>query len=163
MSVGASFLVSTKMGILTSAAIAIHEMPHEIADYVILLRSGFSCWDAFRAQLSISAVTIFGAVAVLYCDRRGPLGGLTLWILPVTAGGFIYIALTSLLPELLEPEVPEEEEKPLIIMQNGGTGKRSERKGHPKRTFVHLRRLIPRIAMVLLGVVTMEAVHAIDF
>lgn len=106
MSVGASFLVSFKMGCLTTLAIAIHEIPHEIVDYVILLRSGFSCWNAFRAQLSISLVTILGSLMVLYFDSASETLSFTLWILPFTAGGFIFIALSSLLPELLNFESP---------------------------------------------------------
>lgn len=106
MSVGASFLVSFKMGCLTTLAIAIHEIPHEIVDYVILLRSGFSCWNAFRAQLSISLVTILGSLMVLYFDSASETLTFTLWILPFTAGGFIFIALSSLLPELLNFESP---------------------------------------------------------
>ena len=114
MSVAASFLVSFKTGALTTLAIIIHEIPHEIADNAILLRSGFSCWAAFRAQLTISLVTFLGALTVLIVDGRGGTDSFldssssslasqsrTLWILPLTAGGFIYIALTSLLPELL--------------------------------------------------------------
>ncbi|KAH9408148.1 hypothetical protein TYRP_011811 [Tyrophagus putrescentiae] len=61
MSVAASFLVSFKTGALTTLAIIIHEIPHEIADNAILLRSGFSCWAAFRAQLTISLVTFLGS------------------------------------------------------------------------------------------------------
>lgn len=109
MSVAASFLVSFKTGALTTVAIIIHEIPHEIADNAILLRSGFSCWAAFRAQLTISLVTFLGAMTVLTVDGvedssevdSSATRSRTLWILPLTAGGFIYIALTSLLPELL--------------------------------------------------------------
>lgn len=109
----ASFLVSFKTGALTTVAIIIHEIPHEIADNAILLRSGFSCWAAFRAQLTISLVTFLGAMTVLMVDGVEDSSGeadssatrsRTLWILPLTAGGFIYIALTSLLPELLSFE-----------------------------------------------------------
>ena len=148
MSVGASFLVSYKVGCLTTLAITIHEIPHEIVDYVILLRSGFACWNAFRAQLSISLVTILGALTVVYFDSTAsitgetsmPVIGYTLWILPFTAGGFIYIALTSLLPELLHFE----------------EGKREENK------FRNVFKLLTRILFVLFGIGTMAAVNLID-
>ena len=42
LAVAASFLVSLKLGLVTSASILIHEIPHEVGDFTILLRSGFS-------------------------------------------------------------------------------------------------------------------------
>ncbi len=172
MSVAASFLVSFKTGALTTLAIIIHEIPHEIADNAILLRSGFSCWAAFRAQLTISLVTFLGALTVLIVDGRG--GGTdfvdssssyslasqsrTLWILPLTAGGFIYIALTSLLPELLTFEEG--------YVNNGW---RVFEEFNFKTFFPHSRkkstnalRLLQRILLVLAGIGTMAAVNVVE-
>jgi zinc transporter 13 len=88
LAVGASFLVSFKMGLLTTFAIVIHEIPHEIGDFAILIKSGFSKWEAVKAQVSIASVTVLGS------------------ILPFTSGGFLHIALVSILPELLnEPNL----------------------------------------------------------
>lgn len=103
IAVGASFLAGYKMGVLTTMAIMVHEIPHEIADYIILVRSGFTSWRAFLAQLSLTLATVLGALAVLCFEGAE---GFTLWILPFTSGGFLYIALAGLLPELREvPEV----------------------------------------------------------
>lgn len=146
VSVGASFLVSAKMGVLTTLAIAIHEIPHEIADYVILVRSGFSCWDAFRAQLSICLVTIVGSVTVIYLDSNSAADSLdyTLWILPATAGGFIYIALTSLMPELLS------------VSAEVNCHAYSSPVAHK------LKCLTKRMAFVLLGIFVMATINTLD-
>lgn len=106
IAVGASFLAGYKMGVLTTLAIMVHEIPHEIADYIILVRSGFTSWRAFLAQISLTLVTVFGALAVLCFEGAE---GFTLWILPFTSGGFLYIAIVGLLPEL--KEAPEKNDK----------------------------------------------------
>lgn len=67
LAVGGSFLVSFRLGGLTTFAILIHEIPHEIGDFAILLKSGFSRWDAAKAQLLTATGGILGAlVAVIF-------------------------------------------------------------------------------------------------
>jgi zinc transporter 13 len=106
LAVGASFLVSFKMGLLTTFAIVIHEIPHEIGDFAILIKSGFSKWEAVKAQVSIASVTILGSIIILCADSADVVGIKTAWILPFTSGGFLHIALVSILPELLnEPNL----------------------------------------------------------
>eukprot|EP00124_Ichthyophonus_hoferi_P002515 Ihof_evm9s174 gene=Ihof_evmTU9s174 len=99
LAIGASFLVSDSVGWTTTVAVLMHEVPHEIGDFAILVQSGFSKNRAMIAQLStaIGALvgTVFGLLAKDMADS-------TIWILPITAGGFIYIATTAVLPELLK-------------------------------------------------------------
>lgn len=153
MSVAASYLISYKMGILTTIAIAIHEIPHEIVDFVILIRSGFTYFDAFRAQVSISLITVLGSCTVLYFDLYQRQSGTTLytiWILPLTCGGFIYIALTSLLPELLKLDNLEDFIKDINNLN------KKEMCLHKLQTFSK------RICFVILGIVLMATVNAFD-
>lgn len=102
LAIGASFLVGPKVGLLTTFVIFIHEIPHEICDYAILVNSGFSRWDAVKAQSSVSLFGIIGTATALYVKSVQTLNSRTIWILPFSAGGFLYIALVNLLPEILK-------------------------------------------------------------
>ncbi|XP_018371132.1 PREDICTED: zinc transporter ZIP13 homolog [Trachymyrmex cornetzi] len=100
LSVGGSFLISFRVGVLSTFTILVHEIPHEVGDFAILLRSGFSKWDAVRAQLITAGGGIVGALAAV--SFSGSLEERTNWILPLTAGGFIHIGLVTILPDLLK-------------------------------------------------------------
>ncbi|ETN76885.1 metal cation transporter, ZIP family, partial [Necator americanus] len=98
LAVGASFLVSPKFGMMTTFAILVHEIPHEVSDFAILLRADFKKMDAVKAQLVTASGGVLGACVALHLrtdDVQSPD-----WILPFTAGGFINIALAQILPEL---------------------------------------------------------------
>jgi len=107
LAVAGSFIVSPKIGIITTAAILLHEIPHEIGDFAILLRSGFNPWSAAKAQLSTAVVGLLGAIFTLTCDSM-IIGDFTWWILPFTSGCFIQIAMSNILPELLKEDNPVE-------------------------------------------------------
>jgi zinc transporter 13 len=66
LSVGGSFLISFRVGLLSTFTILVHEIPHEVGDFAILLRSGFSRWDAARAQLITAGGGIMGALAAVF-------------------------------------------------------------------------------------------------
>ncbi|XP_060032454.1 zinc transporter ZIP13 isoform X2 [Erinaceus europaeus] len=61
LAVAASFLVSKKIGLLTTLAILLHEIPHEVGDFAILLRAGFDRWSAAKLQLSTALGGLLGA------------------------------------------------------------------------------------------------------
>ncbi|XP_012500600.1 PREDICTED: zinc transporter ZIP13 isoform X2 [Propithecus coquereli] len=61
LAVAASFLVSKKIGLLTTVAILLHEIPHEVGDFAILLRAGFDRWSAAKLQLSTALGGLLGA------------------------------------------------------------------------------------------------------
>lgn len=113
LAVAASFLVGIKMGMVTTLAILIHEIPHEVGDFAILLKSGFNRWDAAKAQVLTAAVGVAGAVTALSADSLEDMDTSTSWILPFTSGGFLNIALVSVLPDLLKEEDPWESSKQL--------------------------------------------------
>lgn len=102
LAIGGSFLASTRIGLLTTFAILIHEIPHEVGDFAILIKSGFGRWEAARAQLATASLGVLGAVCALLVDDSDDLGLQTAWILPFTAGGFIQIALVGVLPEVVK-------------------------------------------------------------
>ncbi|CAB3250104.1 unnamed protein product [Arctia plantaginis] len=101
LAIGASYIAGHNIGLITTVTIFLHEIPHEIGDFAILVQSGCSRKKAMMLQL----LTAFGAVSgtVLSIYLRGSSDGLvSSLILPFTAGGFIYIATVSVIPELLE-------------------------------------------------------------
>uniref|UniRef100_H2V4W9 Zinc transporter ZIP13 n=1 Tax=Takifugu rubripes TaxID=31033 RepID=H2V4W9_TAKRU len=102
LAVAGSFLVSKKVGFLTTFAILLHEIPHEVGDFAILLRAGFDRWSAARMQLSTATFGVFGACFALCAHSPEGAENATAWILPFTAGGFLYIALVNVVPDLLE-------------------------------------------------------------
>ncbi|XP_015120293.1 zinc transporter ZIP13 homolog [Diachasma alloeum] len=120
LAVGGSFLVSFRLGALTTFAILIHEIPHEVGDFAILLKSGFNRWDAARAQLITATGGILGALVAVAFSGSG-VESRTSWILPFTAGGFLHIGLVTVLPELLQESNPKESMKQLGALLSGIT------------------------------------------
>jgi len=100
--IGVSFLVSIPIGIATTLAVVFHEIPQEIGDFAVLIHSGYekkrALWlnflSALTAVVGVFLALIFGSIAETF----------SLWILPIAAGGFIYIAVADLIPELHKTE-----------------------------------------------------------
>ncbi|OQA03652.1 MAG: zinc transporter ZupT [bacterium ADurb.Bin400] len=79
-------------------AVALHEIPQELGDFGILLHSGFTKRRALLYNFSSALLAILGAVVALLVGQRvDEFGELAI---PFTAGGFVYIALSGLIPEL---------------------------------------------------------------
>ncbi|XP_069799017.1 zinc transporter SLC39A7 isoform X2 [Dendropsophus ebraccatus] len=106
LAIGASFLVSSSVGIVTTITILLHEVPHEIGDFAILVQSGCTKKKAMMLQLSTALGALAGTACSLLAEGIGEAA--TLWILPFTAGGFIYIATVSVIPELLKDSRPKQ-------------------------------------------------------
>ncbi|XP_075044215.1 zinc transporter ZIP13 [Mixophyes fleayi] len=102
MAVAGSFLVSKKVGVLTTVAILLHEIPHEVGDFAILLRAGFDRWSAAKMQVMTAMGGFLGAGFAICAQSPKGAGEQVAWILPFTSGGFLYIALVNVLPDLLE-------------------------------------------------------------
>ena len=103
LAVGGAFLISNKVGFMTTGCILIHEIPHELGDFAILMKDGLSLRQAALCQAATAFVGIIGALFALALDSSG-MTGLVAFIVPFTCGGFLHIALVSVLPELLESE-----------------------------------------------------------
>lgn len=96
--IGAAYLVSIPIGISTSVAVALHEVPQEQGDFGILIHAGFS---PRRALLMNFLSAILAIVGVIVSLSVGPMiGDYTQFMLPLSAGAFIYIAGSDLIPEL---------------------------------------------------------------
>ena len=94
----ASFVVSFPIGIVTALAIALHEIPQEIGDFGVLVYGGFEKTKALILNY-ISAITvILGGITGYLLSTW--IGESIVFLLPLAAGNFIYIASTDLIPEI---------------------------------------------------------------
>ncbi|XP_032138154.1 zinc transporter ZIP13 isoform X3 [Sapajus apella] len=119
LAVAASFLVSKKIGLLTTMAILLHEIPHEVGDFAILLRAGFDRWSAAKLQLSTALGGLLGAGFAICTQSPKGVEETVAWVLPFTSGGFLYIALVNVLPDLLEEEDPWRSLQQLLLLCAG--------------------------------------------
>jgi zinc transporter 7 len=117
LAIGASYLAGIEIGMVTTFTILLHEVPHEIGDFAILVESGHSKKKAMLLQLVTAVGAIMGTVASLLAEDATMSS--TSWILPFTAGGFIYIATVSIIPELLESNCVWQSLKELIALFTG--------------------------------------------
>lgn len=98
MAIGASFLVDPAIGLVTTLAIAAHEIPQEIGDFGLMLSKGMGKRKVLTVNLVSAVATIIGAVLVYgFGDQLGISEGL---LLAVTAGFFIYIAASDIIPTI---------------------------------------------------------------
>jgi zinc and cadmium transporter len=104
--IAAAFLTDVHLGIVTALAIAAHEIPQELGDFVILLHSGYSRRKALYFNMLSSLATVVGAVLgyFLLADMQHILP----YILVVAASSFIYIAVADLIPGLQSKVKPSE-------------------------------------------------------
>ncbi|CAK6449445.1 unnamed protein product [Pipistrellus nathusii] len=119
LAVAASFLVSKKIGLLTTMAILLHEIPHEVGDFAILLRAGFDRWSAAKLQLSTALGGLLGACFAICTQSPKGVEETVAWILPFTSGGFLYIALVNVLPDILEEDDPWQSLQQVLLLCAG--------------------------------------------
>jgi solute carrier family 39 (zinc transporter), member 7 len=93
----AAVLSGHTRGWITTVSIMCHEIPHEIGDYCTLIRSGYTRSQAIMMQLWTATAAFCGTATAMYTQAW--LENELLWI---TAGGFIYLAASTLLPEVLQ-------------------------------------------------------------
>lgn len=96
--IAASFLTSTELGIFVTLSVMLHEIPQELGDFGILIRSGFSRRKAFWYNaLSGSSAIIFGVAAYFTLEF---MRSMIPYTLAFSAASFLYIAMADLIPEM---------------------------------------------------------------
>lgn len=96
--VATSFMVSVPVGIATTIAVVLHEIPQEIGDFAVLLHAGYTKKKALFLNFLSALSAVLGALVFFTVEEILDIS--LLWLLPIAAGGFIYIAMTDLIPEL---------------------------------------------------------------
>ena len=96
--IAASYLVSIPVGIATTLAVILHEIPSEIGDFGVLLHGGFSKGKALFYNFVTALAAVLGAIVSLSISSY--VENITVFLIPFAVGGFIYIAGSDLIPEL---------------------------------------------------------------
>lgn len=96
--IATAFLVDVPLGIATTVAVVLHEVPQELGDFAVLLRAGMAPTKALLFNFGSALVSLAGAILVLALPVDVEL--LEMYALPLIAGAFLYIAAADLIPEL---------------------------------------------------------------
>jgi len=96
--IAAAFLIDIRIGITTTIAIVLHEIPQEIGDFAILVNSGYTRKKALLYNFYTALLAIGGALLTFWFASAAQ--GIIPYVAALAAGGFIYIATADLLPEL---------------------------------------------------------------
>jgi len=97
LTIAASFVVNPSLGWTTTLVIALHEIPQELGDFGVLVYSGFDKRKALASNFLVALTAVLGGVFGFYLTRYVSC---TAFLLPFTAGGFLYIAASDLIPEI---------------------------------------------------------------
>lgn len=96
--IAASFVDSISLGIVTTIAIILHEIPQELGDFGVLVYGGFTKRKALFCNFLTALTALAGALIGYYISDFAK--GFSNFIIPLTAGGFIYIGASDLIPEI---------------------------------------------------------------
>ena len=101
--IAGSYLTSIPLGVSTTLAVVLHEIPQEMGDFSVLLKGGFTKSKALLYNFLTALSALVGALLVFVV---GKIPSVVDAIVPFTAGGFIYIATADLIPELHKETLP---------------------------------------------------------
>jgi len=96
--IAGAFMVDFKLGMATTLAVAIHEIPQEIGDYGVLIYAGFKNKTALLLNYAVSLTVVLGGAVGYFAFQY--LHDILPYLLPFAAGGFVYIAASDLMPEI---------------------------------------------------------------
>lgn len=133
LSLGAAFLQGARKGWATTLPILLHELPHELGDGALLVRGGWSRWEAAKVQCWTGLGNLLGCLVILLLNPDRAL--IEEWVNPMVAGSFLYVALVGMLGELKEV---------------------------PPMTVMNVVQLLAECMMFLSGWVVLEYVHTVS-
>jgi zinc and cadmium transporter len=105
MIIAGSFMADTRIGIATTIAVILHEIPQEIGELGILIHAGYSKSKALILNFMSALISVLGALIALLLGSISE--SFILFVTPITIGGFIYIASADLIPELHKETDPK--------------------------------------------------------
>jgi zinc and cadmium transporter len=99
VAIGASFLINPGLGLVTALSTFLHEIPHEIGDFGILLKAGWKKTDIIAVNIISASLTIVGAFSIfIFAENTAVIGTL----LSISAGIFLYLGAIDFLPHIDE-------------------------------------------------------------
>lgn len=96
--IAAGYVVSIPLGISTTIAVALHEIPQEIGDFGVLIYGGFKKKKALLLNFLVGLTAMLGGIIGFYLTSL--IEGAMVFLLALAAGGFIYISASDLIPEI---------------------------------------------------------------
>jgi zinc and cadmium transporter len=115
--IAAAFLTNFPLGLVTTFAVAAHEIPHRVGDFAILVHSGMSRGRALVMNMATGLTSIIGGIAAYFGLQRA-VGALP-YALALAAAGFLYIAVAGLIPALHRRADPRTSLAQVILMGLG--------------------------------------------
>jgi zinc and cadmium transporter len=100
VAIGAAFLVSVPLGVITALAVSAHEIPKELGTFALLLDRGWKDRTVVLANIATAIATIIAAVVVFSLGKD--ISELVAPLLALTAGFFIYVAASDIIPDIHE-------------------------------------------------------------
>lgn len=96
--IAAAFLANPELGLTTSLAVILHEIPQEVGDTIVLINAGFSRSKALLYNALSGLAAVVGGVLGYFVV--GSWQGLFPYLLVVAASSFVYVAVADLLPQM---------------------------------------------------------------
>ena len=115
--IAAAFLKDPSLGLLTTFAVAAHEIPHRVGDFALLVHAGFSQRRALVLNLATGVASVLGAL-IAYFALQQATGALP-YALAFAAAGFLYIAVAGLIPGLQRRADPRTSAVQVLLISLG--------------------------------------------
>jgi len=115
--IAAAFLSDMSLGLVTTFAVAAHEIPHRVGDFAILVHAGLSRRRAVLLNLATGIASVIGAIAAYFGLRQA--NGILPFALAFAAAGFLYIAVAGLIPGLHRRSDPRTSAAQVLLISLG--------------------------------------------
>jgi zinc and cadmium transporter len=115
--IAAAFLTNIPLGLVTTLAVAAHEIPHRVGDFALLLHAGISRKRAMFLNMATGLASVLGGI-VAYFGLSKAREALP-YALALAAAGFLYIAVAGLIPGLHRRADPRTSLAQVLLMGLG--------------------------------------------
>jgi len=111
--IASTYLINPGLGVITTLSTFLHEIPHEIGDFGVMLKAGWKRMNIFWVNLLSASTTILGAVFMLFFVKSDMVVGV---FLAITTGLFLYIGASNFLPHIHDKDVSRAKTSTALIL-----------------------------------------------